>query len=133
MGGYVLVRVRATYLPSCISQNECSTCFKVIKANVISVNVPVNVVVNFVPLSQWQWVIKVDFLGLIVTSTFKMVIKLNDEFKGCIAAEDYDNQLEITVDPAFLAKSDKVDTLTLDDLDPNKITVPNDAKRLLGL
>lgn len=78
MGGYVLVSVRASYLPTCITKLECSTCFKVIQANVVNVNIPVNVVINYIPLSQWQFVIKVDFLGAIVTSTFKMVIKLND-------------------------------------------------------
>ena len=53
----------------------------------------VNVVINYIPLSQWQFVIKVDFLGAFVTSTFKMVIKLNDQFKGCINPEDYNDQL----------------------------------------
>lgn len=108
------------------------------KVNVVNANVPILVTVNFVALSQWQYVIKFDFQGLIVTSIFKVVIRLNEELKGCIDAEDFDEQLELTIDPAFLAKSDEVETLTLEDLNPipgqpPKINIPPSALRNLGL
>lgn len=106
LGGQVILSVRASYLPACVTKNECAECFKVIKANVVNVNVPVLVTVSYVPFSQWQYYIKFDFQGLYVSSIFKVVIKLNEDYKGCIAAEDYDEQLELTVDPAFLAKVD---------------------------
>lgn len=95
MGGQVILSVRASYLPSCITKNstDCTQCFKVIKANVVNVNVPVLVTVNFVPLSQWQFYVKFDFQGLYVSSIFKVVIKLNEDFKGCIDPADYDEQL----------------------------------------
>lgn len=41
-----------------------------------------------------------------MTSKFKTVIKLNEAFKGCFADDDFNQQLEVTVDPAFLAKID---------------------------
>ena len=77
LGNKVQISVRASYLPSCITQNECATCFKAILANVIDAKVPVLVTVSFIPLSQWQFIVTVDFQGLIVTSAFKIVIRLN--------------------------------------------------------
>ena len=56
------------------------------------------------------------------------MIRLNEEFKGCISEEDYNEQLELTVDPAFLAKSDTVQTLSFDDT----IVIPDDVKNYLG-
>lgn len=85
LGSYVILSVRASYLPACITQNECSTCFKALQVNVVNANVPILTTVNFVPLSQWQFVIKFDFQGLIVSSIFKVVIKLNESFRGCFA------------------------------------------------
>lgn len=69
--------VRASYLPSCISQNECSRCFKAITANVVNANVPILVTINYVPFSQFQFYVKFDFQGLYVSSIFKVVIRLN--------------------------------------------------------
>lgn len=114
MGGKVILSIRASYLPECLTKNECVECFKVIKANVVNVNVPVLLTVSHVPFSQWQFYLTIDFQGLYVSSIFKVVIKLNEDFKGCIAAEDYDEQLELTVDPAFLALIDETPTLSLD-------------------
>lgn len=133
LGSSVILSVRASFLPACVTKNDCSQCFKAIQVNVVNANVPILTTINFVPLSQWQFVIKFDFQGLIVTSIFKVVIRLDESFRGCFADEDYNEQLEITIDPAFLARSDSPTQLTLEDLDPNKITIPDDAKRALGL
>lgn len=93
MGSSVILSVRATYLPSCITKDDCSACFKAIQANVVNANVPILTTINFVALSQWQFVIKFDFQGLIVTSIFKVVVKLNESFRGCFADEDFNQQL----------------------------------------
>lgn len=85
LGSYVILSVRASYLPPCITKDECSTCFKALQVNVVNANVPILTTINFVPLSQWQFVIKFDFQGLIVSSIFKVVIKLNESFRGCFA------------------------------------------------
>lgn len=104
-----------------------------LKVNVVNANVPILVKTNFIPLSQYQFAIEYNFQGLIVTSKFKTVIKLNEEFKGCLADEDFDQQLELEIDPAFLALVDTEQTLTLDDLDAdqNKIKIPKEASALL--
>lgn len=48
------------------------------KVNVLDAFVPVLVKVNYVPFSQYQFLIEYDFQGLIVTSRFRVVIKLNE-------------------------------------------------------
>ena len=108
MGDKVVQMVRASYLPTCISKDECAECFKVLKVNVINANVPITVKVSYVAFSQYQFLIEYDFQGLFVTSAFRTIIKLNPEFLGCIAAEDYDRQIDMVIDPAFLIKVDPV-------------------------
>ncbi len=107
LGGRVVQSISASYLPTCVTQNECSKCFKVLKANVVNSNVPILVTVNYILASQYQFLVEYNFQGLFVTSKFKTVIRLNDEFKGCFSDDDFNEQIELEVDPAFLAKVDK--------------------------
>lgn len=121
--------VRANYLPTCLTENECSRCFRALKVSVVDSNVPILVTVEYIYSSQYQFLIEYDFQGLFVTSKFKTLIKLNDEFKGCLADEDFDNQLELTIDPAFLAKFDEESALSLDEItNEQTISVPASAK-----
>ena len=66
-----------------------------------------------------------------MTSKFKVVIKLNEEFKGCLADDDFTQQIELDIDPAFLALVDADQVLTPDQLDPTKIAVPAEASSIL--
>lgn len=136
LGDRVIQGIRASYLPKCLTDNECTKCFKVLKANVVDSNVPILVKVNFVPFSQYQFLIEYNFQGLYVTSKFKTVVRLNEEFKGCLADDDFNQQIELLVDPAFLAKVDTEETLTLDQITPGSnptISVPPAAKAILGI
>lgn len=85
------------------------------------------------PLSQYQFIIEYNFQGLLVTSKFKVVIKLNEEFKGCLADDDFTQQIELDIDPAFLALIDADQVLTPDQLNPDstKIVVPDEASSIL--
>lgn len=77
-GGYVLQGINAKYLPPCMTNDGCPSCFKLLQVNVVDARSPITVIVDFVPSSQYQWTIKYDFQGLFVTSIFKVVIKLNE-------------------------------------------------------
>lgn len=77
LGDRVVQSIRASYLPTCLTQNECSNCFKALTVKVVQANVPILCTVNFVPFSQWQFLLEYNFQGLYVTSAFKTVIKLN--------------------------------------------------------
>lgn len=94
---------------------------------------PILTKVNYVPLSQYQFIIEYNFQGLLVTSKFKVVIKLNEEFKGCLADDDFTQQIELDIDPAFLALIDADQVLTPDQLNPDstKIVVPAEASSIL--
>lgn len=64
------------------------------------------------------------------------MVKLNEEFKGCLADDDFNQQIELLVDPAFLAKVSTEETLTLDQITPGAsptIDVPAAAKAILGI
>jgi hypothetical protein len=106
LGDRVIQSVRASYLPGCITQNQCSDCFKALSVNVLQSNVPILCTVSFVPFSQWQFLVEYNFQGLLVTSKFQSIIKLNQAFKGCFADSDFDQQIQVSIDPAFLAKVD---------------------------
>lgn len=132
--------IRASYLPPCITQNECSECFKALVVNVVDVKVPVITTVNYIPFSQYQFLVKIDFKPAFVTSIFKVVIKLNPAYKGCFAEEDLFQQFELTVDPAFLKTYEKEETLCPEDIlagstsgSSSCITVPPASNRILGL
>lgn len=103
----VVQSVRASYLPGCVTQNECQNCNKVIKAKVIESLTPISVTVNFVYASQYQFLIEYDFQGLLVTSAFKVVISIDNSFGDCFSEDDYNQQLQIVIDPATLAKNDR--------------------------
>ena len=136
MGDRVVQSVRASYLPKCLTDNECSKCFKSLKVNVIDANVPILVKVSFVPFSQYQFLIEYNFQGLFVTSKFKTVVRFSEEFKGCLNDDDFNQQIELLVDPAFLAKIDTPDTLDLGQIDSEAaptVSVPSAANAILGI
>lgn len=78
--------------------------------------------------------IEYNFQGLYVTSRFKTVIRFSEEFRGCLTDDDFDQQLEVSIDPAFLAKYDLVQELSFGEINGgNKINVPPAAKGALGI
>ena len=81
--------------------------------------------------------IEYNFQGLYVTSRFKTVIRFSEEFRGCLTDDDFDQQLEVSIDPAFLAKYDVVQELSFGEINAgasgNKINVPPAAKGALGI
>ncbi len=55
---------------------------------------------------------------------------------GCLHPEDYDRQIDMTIDPAFLAKVDGADTLdeaALDPKAPPQIPLSDVAAKILGV
>lgn len=87
-------------------------------------NVPILVKISFVPFSQYQFLIEYNFQGLIVTSKFKTVIKFNEIYKGCLADDDYNQQLELEIDPAFLALLSNNEELSFNEIISTKTKQP---------
>lgn len=83
LGSSVVLSVRASYLPPCITKNDCFNCFKAITITPVSANVPLIATINYVPFSQYQFFAKLDF-GTVFSSIFKVVIRLNRQFEGCL-------------------------------------------------
>lgn len=72
--------------------------------------VPVDLRVKYVDYSKYQFLISVEFKER-VTSPFKMVVRFNDEFRKCLGDQNYNQQLEIFIDPATLIIQDETGTL----------------------
>lgn len=82
---------------------------------------PTMVKISYVPNSDGQFIVEYEFGGIITSTLFKTQIQLNRnlpaQYKECFAAEDFDQQIVMTVDTALLAKADKNRELTLEDLE----------------
>lgn len=83
--------------------------------------VPIDVTVNFVPESKYQFFIDYDFKGLFVTSAFRVSIRLNRDYGSCFSPSDFNQVLDVTIDPAFLVCADIVQNLNLNNLDGEDI------------
>lgn len=76
-----------------------------------------NLSVNYNPFTKYQWVVKIEF-NEIVTSAFKIVVSLNEEFRdygaNCFADSDFDQQLEIAIlEPSYLVKNEDIGSLNI--------------------
>lgn len=111
MGGRVVQSVRASYLPACITENQCASCFKALQVSITESLVPAVVNVNFVPESKYQFFVEYDFQGLYVSTAFKVAIRLNRDFDSCFSQDDFNQVLEMTIDPAVLICRDEVHPL----------------------
>lgn len=56
--------------------------------------------INYVPASKYQFYVEYDFLGLFVSTAFKVAIRLNTDYSSCFAADDFNQVLQVTIDPA---------------------------------
>ena len=119
-GDRIVQSVRASYLPSCISKNFCAECFKALDVRVIESFVPIKVVVSYVPESKYQFFIEYQFDGLFVTSAIRVAIRLNRDFYSCFSADDFNQVLDIEIDPATLKVCDPIGTLTQLDFEENE-------------
>lgn len=101
LGTIIIQQVRASYLPPCVSKFECADCAKVLDVAVVSSLAAPEIRVNYNPFTKYQWVIKATF-NEIVSSSIKLVVKINPIYKGqganCFADSDFNQQLEILID-----------------------------------
>ena len=79
------------YIPDCFKVNECAECYKIITARVYQSSIQPKTVVNFVPLSKYQFSIEIDFGGAYISSAFTLIVEINkelpDKFDGCFTEE----------------------------------------------
>lgn len=101
LGTVIIQQVRASYLPPCVSKFECAECAKVLDVAVVSSLAAPEIRVNYNPFTKYQWVIQATF-NEIVSSSIKLVVKINPAYKGqganCFADSDFNQQLEILID-----------------------------------
>ena len=91
--GYVVhQQIRTNYLPTCLTDFECVNCHKILKVQIVSSLVPVDLKVKYIDYSKYQFLISVEFKER-VTSPFKMVVRFNNEFRKCLGEDNYNQQL----------------------------------------
>ena len=77
MVGKVVQGVRLSYIPKCFTDKDCIDCFKILNVNVIQSNISVLITVGFVPNSDGQFIVTYDFGGVITSTYFKYLIRIN--------------------------------------------------------
>lgn len=68
--------------------------------------------VSFVPNSKYQFYVEYLFPGITVTSAFKVSIRLNRDYNSCFRSDDYNQVLDVVIDPAVLKCRDLIPTLS---------------------
>lgn len=80
--------------------------------SVIESLIPVQVVVNYVPTSKYQFVVEYNFKGAFTASAFTVSFKLLKEFE-CLSQTDIERVYTLTIDPStkICVPEDKLLTL----------------------
>lgn len=113
--GKVVHGVRLSHIPKELTDNECATCNKILWIKVIRSDIIPGVRVSYVPKSTYQFYIEFDFHGTFSIPVFTFSIQINPDYQSFFSQEDMAQIKVLTVDPAVLKKSERVETLSLDD------------------
>ena len=134
--GRVVQGVRLTNVPQYFLDTDCVECSKLFLIKVTKSDIVPGVKVEYIPKSQFQFLIEFDFHGIIAIPAFTFTIQINPKYAKYFTNEDLD-QIEILhINPALLAKYDTEEVLVLGDINGNKdkIDLPEKAKqKALGL
>lgn len=96
-----------SYLPECARAFDCAQCHEILEVRVVdSLVKALGVKVQYVPNSQYQFVIEFDFGSAFVSSFFTFVVQINQNFAGCFSASDMNQQIKWYVDPSTLLIND---------------------------
>jgi hypothetical protein len=69
--------------------------------------------VNFLPTTQFKFLIEFDFQGIFGIPPFTFTLRINPEYAKYFSTTDMAQQLQLTVDPAVLARGEEVEDLTI--------------------
>ncbi len=65
------------FIPDCFTDNDCVECFNILEARVFKSTLQPKVLINFIPLSKYQFTIEIDFGGPFVSSAFTLIVEIN--------------------------------------------------------
>lgn len=81
--GKVLQSIRMSYLPTCVTNNNCGRCHEVLDVKVVdSLVSALSVKVNYILSSKYQFLVEFDFGTPLVSGYFTYVVKINEKFRS---------------------------------------------------
>ena len=95
--------VTLSYLPDALTNGGCPKCSEVLMVSIIQAQVIPSFRVNFLPTTQYKYLIEFDFHGIFGIPPFTFTLRINPDYSKYFTTEDMAQQLTITVDPAVLA------------------------------
>lgn len=96
-----------------MTEYQCADCYDALEVRVVESLVPITVSVSYVPSSKYQFYVEYNFPpGVIVSSVFRASIRLNRDYSSCFQTNDFNQVIDIVIDPATLALCDPTQTLT---------------------
>lgn len=107
--GKIVQGIRLNYIPEKLQEGDCASCHKLLLVKVVKSSVVPGVKVSMLPRSRFQFFIEFDFNGLFAVPVFQISVQLNPDMKSYFDEEDMAQLSVITIDPATLARSDRVE------------------------
>lgn len=120
--GQVLQGISLSYIPANITAGGCPLCSSLLNVSVISSPLIPITTVTFIPTTQYKFVAKFDFSGVIGTFVFNFTIRINPSFSSYFTQQDMQQVIVVTVDMAVLSRIDSTDTLVTGNLQVNDST-----------
>lgn len=125
--------ITLSYLPDALTAGGCPKCSEVLLVQIIQAQVIPSFRVNFLPTTQYKFLIEFDFQGIFGIPPFTFTLRINPDYAKHFSNEDMAQQLTITVDPAVLALGEEIEDLTLEEILGEKIAIADgDLKKVFN-
>ena len=102
-----------TYLPFNLTNNACQNCDDILSIGLISSPIIPDITVDFIATSQYRFIAKFDFRGLLGQFVFNFTVRINPSYSSYFTVADMQQVLVVEIDMALLATFEPVSTLDL--------------------
>lgn len=106
LSGKVMQGITLSYLPDGLTAGGCSKCSEVLMVSIIQAQVIPSFRVNFLPTTQFKYLIEFDFQGIFGIPPFTFTLRINPDYARFFSVDDMAQLLTIRVDPAVLARGE---------------------------
>jgi hypothetical protein len=121
--GKVVQGVRLSYLPPQLASNDCPQCYQLLWVRVIRSDIVPAVSVQYLPKSQYQFLVQFDFHGTFSIPLFTISVQINPQFAKYFNSNDLAQIQIATIDPSLLALNDQSTSLGFNDISNNSAQV----------
>lgn len=129
--GKVVQGVRISYLPPQLTANDCPQCHQLLWVRVIRSDIIPAVSVQYMPKSQFQFLVQFDFSGTFSIPVFMVSVQINPQFARFFNGDDLAQIQICSIDPSLLAMNDQAGALGFSDISNNNSTSLNISSSLV--